>query len=68
MNLQYARLMPTKYETVLHQMLEHGPGAFSLDAVEVNEVLDQSFNIFAAEASLIEIRSPCLVIGEFRAS
>ncbi|CAD5224939.1 unnamed protein product [Bursaphelenchus okinawaensis] len=64
----FARQMPSKYETLLFQMLEHGPGSFALDAIEINEVLDLAHNMFSAEASLVEINAPCIVIGELDAS
>uniref|UniRef100_A0A7E4ZTB7 SER_THR_PHOSPHATASE domain-containing protein n=1 Tax=Panagrellus redivivus TaxID=6233 RepID=A0A7E4ZTB7_PANRE len=64
--VMYHRIQPTKYEQVLYQMLEHGPGYFTLKPLEINEILDQAFNIFSSEDSLLELPAPINVIGDLR--
>uniref|UniRef100_A0AC34RKZ7 Serine/threonine specific protein phosphatases domain-containing protein n=1 Tax=Panagrolaimus sp. JU765 TaxID=591449 RepID=A0AC34RKZ7_9BILA len=62
----YDRLRSTKYDQLLYQMIEHGPGSFYVHPMEINEILDKAFCIFSAEETLLELEAPTVIIGDLR--
>ncbi|KAK0413381.1 hypothetical protein QR680_006770 [Steinernema hermaphroditum] len=56
------RSAPSKRESLLHRLLEHGPGLFTFNPEELGDLFSQAADIFAAEPTLLCIPADSVVV------
>uniref|UniRef100_A0A1I7Y5L9 SER_THR_PHOSPHATASE domain-containing protein n=1 Tax=Steinernema glaseri TaxID=37863 RepID=A0A1I7Y5L9_9BILA len=60
------RSLPSKHEPLLNRLLEHGPGLFMFNPLELGHLFDRAADIFAEEPTLLEVPAGVVIYGDLK--